>query len=363
MPTPSVRVAFVGCTHPHIFPRIELLQAEPGVEIEGCYDPDERLTAALHRERGLTAFPSAAELLDQEGVNFAVIEGWDTDNPGYVRQAIERGQAVLLEKPGAPNLAEMQAMLNLVESYPVPFQIGYQLRHSPVLPHVRHMLDDGVLGPLTLVRTHAAAPVGGAAEPWQSVPGDLGGLLYTDGCHMIDLIVHLLGAPVGVKGSLLKLPAGPPVFAHGYKIDTMLVRGQDTFIPLGGLMYEDGAAAILHYRDKLVTFDITGWEAHPWVEAWTMEFYGANGTLYVGLEPPSYRLYVRNATERFGAGWHTWQALKLPGVDATYRGEMARMLDRIRRWDTDNAQWIFDARTVISVLHQIFETAAGDVTA
>jgi predicted dehydrogenase len=356
----QITVAFVGCTHPHIFPRIELLRAEPGITLAGCYDPDDRLSRALEREHGLTAFPTADALLDQPGVNFVVIEGWDTDNPAYVRAAIRRDQAVLLEKPGAPDLPAMLALLDDLRAHPVPFQIGYQLRSSPVIPHIRRILDEGVLGPLTLVRTHAAAPVGGAAEPWQSVPGDLGGLLYTDGCHMIDLIVHLLGAPRSAKGSTLTLPSGPLVWAHGYKTDTLLVQGETVEIPLGGLMYEDGAAAILHYGDKLVTFDITGWEAHPWVETWRMEFYGANGTLFAGLAPPSYRLYVRNAFAAYHPGWHDWQALPQPGIDPTYRGEMAGMLDRVRSWDIDNARWLADAATVTTVLDQIFATARAD---
>jgi predicted dehydrogenase len=344
----DVQVAFVGCTHPHVFARIELLKSAPGV--------DERLTDALEANFDIAKFATAEAVLDQPGVNLVVIEGWDTDNPGYVASAVARNQAVLLEKPGAPNPAAMAEMLETLERNPVPFQIGYQLRYSPVLPHARRLLADGVLGPVTLVRTHAAAPVGGAAEPWQSVPGDLGGLLFTDGCHMIDLIVHLLGAPKAVKGTVLTLPAGPPVIAHGFKRDTLLLAGEDVEIPLGGLMYEDGAAAMLDYGDKIVTFDITGWEAHPWVETWTMEFYGANGSLFVGLEPPSYRLYVRNATERFATGWHNWTAIKSPGVDATYTGEMEVMLDRVRRWDTDNARWLQDAKDVFWVLDEIFNS-------
>jgi predicted dehydrogenase len=359
----EIVAAFCGCTHPHIFPRIELLANEPGVRLAGCYDPDVRLSAALEREHGLRAFGSAEELVDQPGVNFVVIEGWDPDNPGYVRQAIRRDQAVLLEKPGAPNLPAMRVMLDDLRGHPVPFQIGYQLRHSPVLPHVRRIQSEGVLGPITLVRTHAAAPVGGAAEPWQSVPGDLGGLLYTDGCHMLDLIVHLHGAPRRVVGTTLTLPAGPPVLAHGYKRDTLLVKGETVEIPLGGLMYEDAAAAVLHYGDKLATFDITGWEAHPWVEAWRMEFYGTDGTLYVGLEPPPYRLYVRNPRAGYEAGWHDWQAHKSgSGVDATYTGEMAEMLNRVRAWDTDNARWLAETEAVFVILDEVFRQAKADST-
>jgi len=167
---------------------------------------------------------------------------------------------------------------------------------------------------------------------------------------MIDLIIHLLRAPQTVKGSTLTLPAGPLVWAHGYKTNTLLVESETVGIPLGGLMYDDGAAAILHSDDKLVTFDITGREAHPW----RMEFYGANGTVFAGLAPPSDRRYVHNPYGPYQPGWHDWQAIPLPGIDPTYRDEMAQMLARVRSWGIDNDQGIADAAAVTTILDQIF---------
>ena len=38
-------VAFVGCAHPHLPPRRELLASEPDVRLVGCYDPDPKLAA------------------------------------------------------------------------------------------------------------------------------------------------------------------------------------------------------------------------------------------------------------------------------------------------------------------------------
>jgi predicted dehydrogenase len=355
MPEP-IGVAFTGLTHPHIFHRIALLKENPDVQIVGCYDPEPRLRDGVAQRTGLTPFSALEMLLDHPDVQFVIIEGWDPDNPGYVHEAAVRGKAVLVEKPGAPNLPAMRSMLDDLRQHPVPFKIGYQLRHSPVLPHVRQFLADGVLGPVTLARFHAAAPVGGGADPWQNVPGDLGGLMFTDGCHMIDLLVHLLGAPKRVQGMTLTLPAGPPVMAHDFKTDT-LATPTTMEIPLGGLMYEDAAAALLDYGDKLVTCDITGWEAHPWVDAWRFEFYGADGVLYVGLKPPSYRLFVRNQKTTYIPGWHTWEAT---GPDPTYHDELAVMLDRVRKWDlAGNEQWLTDAENVTAVLDAIFQSARG----
>ncbi|MEA2515532.1 MAG: hypothetical protein QOF01_300 [Thermomicrobiales bacterium] len=47
----EIVVGVCSCTHPHIFPRIELLRNDPGVCLAGCYDPDPRLSAAAVARR------------------------------------------------------------------------------------------------------------------------------------------------------------------------------------------------------------------------------------------------------------------------------------------------------------------------
>jgi predicted dehydrogenase len=362
----KIGVAFVGCNHPHIFHRLALLNAKSDVQVIGCYDPDTALMQQFEEQHNLRPFESAEALLDQPNVRFVIIEGWDTENPKFARLAAERGQAILLEKPGAPNLAEMQALVADLRKLEAPFKVGYQLRFSPIIPHVERILSSGVLGAITLARFHAAAPVGAAREPWQSVPGDVGGVVYTDGCHMIDLIVHLLGVPRRVQGKLLKLPAGQPVLAHGFKGVTFAEHGETVTMPLGGLMYEDAGTALLEYDDKLATFDLTGWEANPWVETWRIELFGANGTLYACPQPPWYRLFVRDASHGFEAGWHSWEGSvmpddpKAPPVNVNYAAEMDHMLGRVRTWDTDNTNWLASAEAVVAVLDAIYRSDRED---
>lgn len=356
----SIGVAFVGCTHPHIFPRIDILRAQGGVTLVGCYDPDSHLTSVLEKNYGLHTFDTADALLDQPGINLAIIEGWEKDNPGYVTKALEREQAILLEKPGAPNLEAMQAMMAEVRGKPIPFQVGYMLPFNSAIRHAHRILSEGVLGPITLARVHAATPVGGSREIWQSLPDDQGGLMYTDACHAVHLIIRLLGMPTRVKGTILALPEGETVIAHGFKEDTLSGLGATVEMPIGGLVHEDVGAAVLEYTDKLVTLDMTAWEAHPWVEAWRIELYGANGTLHVGLVPGWYKLYVRNSKAGYEPGWHTWEGFGATTVgnslvvDENYTSEILHMLDRVRRWDTNNAQSLLEAEGVITILDAIY---------
>jgi predicted dehydrogenase len=269
---------------------------------------------------------------------------------------------VLLEKPGAPSLAGIQHVVDTVRAHPVPFQIGYMLRNNHAVARTKQILAEGALGPVTLVRMHAATPCGGSAEIWQSVPDNMGGLCYTDACHAVHLLVYLLGAPSAVTGKMMRLPAGPLVTAHGFKKDTLAGLGATVQMPLGGLRYEDAGAAVFTYPTFLTTLDLTGWEAHPWVEAWRIEFYGTDGTLLIGIEPPWTKLYIRNPNHGYEAGWHTWNGFGVSGVgtsllvDDNYTTEMLQMLERVRRWDTDNTAWLREAETVITVLDAFYRS-------
>jgi predicted dehydrogenase len=357
----KIGVAFVGCAHPHLPPRRDLLAAEPDVLLVGCFDPDPRLTKIVHERYGLRVFASATELLDQTDVRLALVEGWDRDNPHYVREALKRGQAVLLEKPGARNLDEMRALVAAVRATPVPFQVAFMLAHSQAIVEAQRILASGVLGAVSLARFHIPGPVGATREPALSLPDDLGGIFYADGSHAVHLIVRLLGMPRRASAMLLKLPEGPPVLAQDYIRDTFT---QETVeMPFGGSVHEDAGAAVLAYPDKLVTLDMTGWGTRPWVESWAIEFLGTEGTLQVGLQPPWYRLYLRRPRADHAAGWHSWQGTGVSGganslvVDANYRAEMQDLLTRVRNWDTSPRPWLDEAHAVITVLDAIFRSA------
>jgi predicted dehydrogenase len=354
--------------HPHIVPRVQVLAALPDVRLIGCYDPDAQLAGRVAQRCGLRALSSAAELLDQPGVDLAIVEGWDTDNPRYVREAVGRSKAILLEKPGAPDLAEMRALIADLRDQPIPFQVGYMLAFSPAIAHAQRILGDGVLGPISLARFHAPGPVGAAREPCLSLPGDLGGVVYGDGAHVVDLMIQLLGVPRSVKATLLRLPEGQPVLAQDFIKDALVQ--ETTEMPYGAVVHEDAGAAVFDYGDKLAIFDMTAWGAHPWVEAWSIEVYGTDGTLQVGLQPPWYRFYVRRAKSGYQPGWHSWRGEGVSGyanslvADSDYRSELDHMLARVRAWDTRNEPWLAQAETVIAVLDAIYRSdRAGDAIA
>jgi predicted dehydrogenase len=356
-----LRIAFLGARHPHIFPRLSLCLQYPDVDIVGVYDSDPQLSQAIGRKYNVPVAYAVDDLFTGGDCDLVIIEGYDPDNPGYVRQALGRTRMLLIEKPGAPNLSAMEKMVKEIEQAGIHAQLGYMYNYSPVVGKVEKILASGVLGHLTLARFHAGAPVGEAAEIWQSLPEDMGGVLYTDGCHMLALVVRLLGRPQSVTGRLLKISNGPEVIADIYKQDTLAGLGAETRLRLGEQLYEDAGAAILEYENMLVTFDVTGWEAHNWVEAWSMELFGTDGTLQVYLVPPGFRMWVRHPHENYDRGWHTWQGMDTAAgsgaslvVDENYANEMADILARLRTNVLPDYTALREGLAVVSITDAIY---------
>src|SRR5262249_60514158 len=125
------------------------------------------------------------------------------------------------------------------------------------------------------------------------------------GGGVVKRVGGLVGVPCRVKGMVLKLPAGPDVVAQDFIQDTL--TQQSVQMPFGGVVHEDAGVALLEYADKLATFDMTAWGAQPWVESWTIELEGTDGTLHVGLQPPWYRLFLRRPKAEHQAGWYSWE--------------------------------------------------------
>merc|ERR1719507_1405640 len=85
--------------------------------------PDTRFSDAISDQTWSTAGP---------GPKLALIAGRTVDNPGFFRQALKAGAThILLEKPGAPSVAELEAMAAEAKAANVPVFMGFIKNISP----------------------------------------------------------------------------------------------------------------------------------------------------------------------------------------------------------------------------------------
>jgi predicted dehydrogenase len=104
---------------------------------------------------------------------------------------------VFVEKPLAVDhdgLASIRAAWNDAARGGQPcLSVGFNRRFSPHVQRLRQLLGT-VPGPKALIMTVNAGRL--PAEHWINDPAQGGGRLVGEGCHFIDLLRHLAGAPI-----------------------------------------------------------------------------------------------------------------------------------------------------------------------
>ncbi|MCC7495740.1 MAG: Gfo/Idh/MocA family oxidoreductase [Fimbriimonadaceae bacterium] len=115
------------------------------------------------------------------------------------RDALQAGvRHLFIEKPVTNTLAECDELIALATARGASVTVGYVLRFVPVLQQLKAILDSGALGPPVagLCRTeHGFEPADFARFlPWARTVAELGGgVLFSHGCHYVDLLLWMLG--------------------------------------------------------------------------------------------------------------------------------------------------------------------------
>ncbi|WP_193597845.1 Gfo/Idh/MocA family protein [Microbacterium sp. YJN-G] len=121
--------------------------------------------------------------------------------------AFAAGAHVIVEKPPAPSLDELDDMRAAADAAGRQLAVVFQQRTGTAAAHVRRLLSEGALGrPLVAVcQTLWFRDAGYFAVPWRgNWQTEGGGTTLGHGIHQIDLLAHLLGDWSSVQGRLFR---------------------------------------------------------------------------------------------------------------------------------------------------------------
>ena len=356
----ALGVGFVGAQHPHITARVRILEKDPRVRLVGFVEQDEELASQVARRLSLKRYASLDELLD-DGLEIAIVEALDPDVPVLADACVGRVRAVLLEKPGAAVPDDLDGYVERWSTSGTTFEFGYEMHYGMFMTHLRQLLSSGCLGQVTLARLHGGCPVGCALELWQSLPEDLGGLGYTEGCHLVELATDLFGLPDGVSALSVKLPSGESFQSPYFKSSLFSESGGGTTVQVGTCAYEDVVTMTLVYPKRLVTIDLTAWESGNWVQDWGIQIYGTNGTVDVAVGAERVRLVLREARGGFSAGETVLDAGQ-SGLGYMYERQLDSLLRRAVGEPVDEAVDLAAGLGVLQVLAALYRSANASGT-
>lgn len=171
-----------GWHHDHI-PRVE------GLDVIAAHDikPD-RVKAA--EEKGLRGYERLGDFLADDEIDAVVIA---TPNDVHMELAIAAaaaGKHVVVEKPVAMNVKQLDAMVETAARRGVVFTVHQNRRWDKDYRTVRQVLAEGTLGDVHIVESRLHGP-NGVIHGWRAKPEAGGGMMYDWGVHLLDQILWM----------------------------------------------------------------------------------------------------------------------------------------------------------------------------
>jgi len=179
----------------------EVLARDPRVRIAGVADADSERAGRLAVALGARSFQDLEGLL-REGVDLLVVATPNRFHADASRAALERGVAVLCEKPMATSLDDAREVCEAARRPGALYVVAHNRRHAPVYRRVRDLLDGGFKPLLVNMKMHEGDF---RTPPWVSDRRVSGGFLYENLVHFFDLLEWLV-APMERLSCLARGP-------------------------------------------------------------------------------------------------------------------------------------------------------------
>ena len=168
-------------------------QEVEGAECVALYNRTRAKGEALARQFGVPrVYDDSEELLSSERLDFVDIVTHPDTHGRFVRQATERGLAVICQKPMAPSLAEAEQMVEACRSAGAPYYVHENWRWQTPLRELKRVLDGGSIGRPFRARIDMIS--GCALFDDQPYLKELEQYVLTDmGSHILDVARWLFG--------------------------------------------------------------------------------------------------------------------------------------------------------------------------
>ncbi|MFC5652477.1 Gfo/Idh/MocA family protein [Paenibacillus solisilvae] len=193
-----LNVAMISKWHVHAEGYAKHLQSLGSVDITAVWDEDIERGRTWAAELGAAFHSDLDALLLRDDVDAVVINAPTSRHAEVMIAAANAGKHIFTEKSMALTVAECDQISAAVQKAGVKFCISFPARTRPHHLLAKQLVDDGLLGAITLLRIrngHDGALNNWLPEYWYDEKQAGGGAMMDLGCHPMYLASWLLGQP------------------------------------------------------------------------------------------------------------------------------------------------------------------------
>jgi predicted dehydrogenase len=276
-----------------------------------CADLDERRAIALAAGvPGAVAVSRWEEAVARPDVAIVIVATTNDALAPVTGAALRAGKHVLVEKPAARSVAEIDPVLDAARESGRLVRVGFNHRYHPALRQAREIVNTGALGSLMFVRgRYGHGGRVGYDREWRADPVRAGGgELIDQGVHLIDLAGWFLGPFTGVDGVAttcfwdmavddnafltLRTASGQIAFLHvscteWKNLFSLEVYGRVGKLAIDGLGGSYGVERLTWYRmlPEMGPPETTAWEYPRADRSWHLEFQDFLDDIRMGRTP------------------------------------------------------------------------------
>lgn len=189
-----IKIGQIGVGHAHAG-KLSVYRQSDDYEVVGIVEPNARLRNAVESHNPYRDLPWMTEeqLLNVPGLQAVLVETEVRDLLNVAERCVAAGKHVHIDKPAGESLPQFKRILDRAKAQRLLVQMGYMYRYNPGVTLLRQFLKDGWLGDVFEVHTVMSKVVDPANR---RAHGEYpGGMMFELGCHILDLVVGVLGKP------------------------------------------------------------------------------------------------------------------------------------------------------------------------
>ena len=255
----------------------------PLAEVVAVSDLRQDAASSLAAKLKCPSFPSYSDMADGAKMDAVLITTPPNTHPDICVDFVNRGIAVLCEKPLSIDVAGAVRMVETARLAGVKMTMASKFRFVEDVVRARHLVASGILGEVVMVENFFASRVD-MSKRWNSDPVvSGGGVLIDNGTHSVDLIRYFVGPLKEIHVVEGKRSQNLPVE------ETVHVFLRSTSGVLG-------------------TVDLS-WSINKELESY-LRIYGSEGTISVGWKESKFLLSGNREWKVFGKGYDKVQAFR-----------------------------------------------------
>lgn len=275
----KIRIGQIGVRHAHAS-KLAVYRQSPDYEVVGVVEPDDRSRQAAQSHPAYRDLPwmTQDQLLNTPGLDAVLVETRVRDSLDAAEACVVAGKHVHLDKPAGESLSQYGRILDAARRQGLMVQMGYMYRYSPAVRLMKDFLARGLLGEIFEVHTVMSKAI--PSDERMALAEYRGGMMFELGCHVLDLVIGVLGEPQTVSSFAQQ--------AHKDGDDDALLDNM-----LAVLKYPKGIATV-----KSSGLEIDGFARRHFVVC------GTAGTFHIQpLDAPAARIALSQPFEGFQKGY------------------------------------------------------------